>query len=229
MRLNRALLEELRLSVFIFDKDGTLIDTETLYFDAFDRLLANYGHHHDHATHATMMGAPGDACLKILRERHADFPQSDEALPSLRSQMLEHLSYIRRERGTRSMPGADDFLKCCRNHGIRMALATSAIRENTERDLRALGWHAYFEAIVTAEDVTRHKPAPDVYLEAARRMNVLPHESLAFEDGPRGVQSAHAAGMPVVFVRDARFGIDPPPEVTHTISSFEDLLLWTTL
>lgn len=225
MRLNRALLGELRQPVFIFDKDGTLVDTEKLYFEAYDRLLREFGCHHDTATHVQMMGARNKTCFRILRERHPRFPQSDEALPDLDFRLLAHVGVLRRERGTRSMPGAGDFLACCRKHGIRLALATSAIRENAVRDLRNLGWLHLFETIVTADDVKNHKPAPDAYLEAANRMGVPPTDCLVFEDGLRGIQSAHAAGMPVIFVRDPRFGLEPPAEAAYTISNFEELLL----
>jgi len=224
MRLNRSFFKSLHKSTFVFDKDGTLIDTESLYFEAFNRMLTVFGHAHDLPTHVQMMGASADTCLGILRERHAGFPQGDDALPTLRTELLQRVSDVRLERGTKAMPGASTLLACCREQGIRLAMATSATRENAERDLTGLGWSHYFEAVVTSDDVTRHKPAPDVFLEAAKRMGAKPSDCIAFEDGLRGVQSAHAAGMRVVFVRDERFGITAPPEASLIVASLSELL-----
>lgn len=224
MKLVRSFFTSLHKTVFIFDKDGTLIDTETIYFKAFDLLLAKYGCQHDHGTHADMMGAPIDICLDILRKRHAEFPQDPVKDALLRADLAWNISEVRREHGTRTMDGAPTFLGVSRYHGVRLGMATSAKRENADMDLKTLGWSKYFEAIVTAEDVANHKPAPDVYLEAARRMKVDPADCVAFEDGPRGVKSAHAAGMRVVFVRDKRFGIEPPAEAHLTVNSLNELI-----
>lgn len=225
MMLSRSFFKSSHNAVFIFDKDGTLIDTESLYFEAFNRMLNVFGHAHDLPTHIRMMGASADTCLGILRERHTNFPQGDETLPELRAELLMRVSEVRRERGTKAMPGATSFLANCHEQGIRLAMATSATRENTDRDLASLGWERYFEAVVTSDDVTRHKPAPDVFLEAAKRMNASPSGCIAFEDGLRGVQSAHTAGMRIVFVRDERFGITPPPEADLVVANFSDLLI----
>jgi HAD superfamily hydrolase (TIGR01509 family) len=225
VKLNRSFFTALNETVFVFDKDGTLIDTESLYFEAFNRLLTPYGCRHDFATHASMMGASADTCLRILGEKHPVFSCEDARLPQLRAELLEHVSVVRGERGTRPMPGAIALLEACRGAGVRLAMATSATRENTDRDLRELGWRDFFEAVVTADDVSRHKPAPDVYLEAAARMGIEPALCIAFEDGIRGTESADAAGMRVIFIRDERFAVDPPAVSHHIVHSLEELLI----
>ena len=224
MKLFRSLLGSFHNVALIFDKDGTLIDTETLYFEVFDRLVGQYGCHHDLRTHADMMGASADTCLDILRKRHPGFPQNLHVHKFLRDDLTRHIINVRRERGTQAMAGASELLEFCRTECIRVGMATSASRENTEMDLRNLGWNSYFETVVTASDVSRHKPAPDIYLEAAKRMGIEPGACIAFEDGVRGVQSAHAAGMRVVFVRDERFGVDAPSEVSLTVGSLMEFL-----
>lgn len=225
MKRFHSFLGSFQNGVFIFDKDGTLIDTESLYFEAFNRFLSRYGVRHDRLTHADMMGAPAVTCLDILRARHAEFPQDVAAYVSLQADIDRHILDVRSERGTRAMPGAQAFLDLCRAERIRLGMATSARRENADRDLRNLGWSSYFEAVVTANDVSCHKPAPDIYLEAAKRMGVEPSACVAVEDGIRGVLSAHAAGMRVIFVGDERFGIVAPPEASLTVGSLWELMV----
>jgi HAD superfamily hydrolase (TIGR01509 family) len=84
---------------------------------------------------------------------------------------------------------------------LPLAVATGATREVCLRILRAIGIHDCFQAIVSCEDVTRHKPAPDIFLEAARRLGVAPKECQVYEDTDPGVEAARRAGMQVVDVR----------------------------
>ncbi len=220
-----SLLGSLHNAVFIFDKDGTLVDTETLYFEVYNRVISAFGCRHDLETHARMMSKTHAGCLRILQDRHPALPQGDEALPSLLTSMHVHVKDVRRESGSPAMPGASNLLSSCRERGIRIAMATSATRENALMDLQTLGWLEHFEAVVTGDDVTLHKPHPDPYLLAARLMDAAPSDCIALEDSPSGVRSAHAAGIRVLFVRDARFGITPPPEAALTINSLEELIL----
>lgn len=225
MKLLQTVFGSLHRFAFIFDKDGTLIDTESIYFKAFDRMLREYGCEHDLETHGSMMGASAVHCMEILQARHTLIPQESDA----HRYLLERLDYffhsIREEGGLPIMPGSATLLHQAREYGIPVAMATSAKRVNAERDLKQLGWNKYFQAVVTSDDVTRHKPAPDVFLEAARRIGVEPSRCIAFEDGYRGLKSAKAAGMKVVFVRDARFGLAPASEADLTVASLNEVLL----
>jgi HAD superfamily hydrolase (TIGR01509 family) len=223
MKLLQSVFGSLHRFAFIFDKDGTLIDTESIYFKAFDRMLREHGCEHDLETHGTMMGASGVHCIEILQARHGGIPQGSDAHRVLLDKVDRYLNDVRDEGGLPIMPGSPSLLQQVRERGIPTAMATSARRVNVERDLKQLGWEKYFQAVVTAEDVQRHKPAPDVFLEAARRIGVEPSRCIAFEDGHRGLKSAKAAGMKVVFVRDARFGLASAPEADLTVASLEEL------
>ena len=86
-------------------------------------------------------------------------------------------------------------------YGVKpLAVASGGFRTQIEQTLDALGIRALFSAVVCVEDYKRGKPFPDPFLEAARRLNVLPQECVVFEDSPLGVQAAAAAGMQCVFV-----------------------------
>lgn len=100
-------------------------------------------------------------------------------------------------------PHAEQFLKYCKEQGILMGIATSNSRELVQAVSDALGFHNYIETIVTSCDVNRGKPAPDVYLEVARQLQVKPEECLVFEDIPAGIMAGKAAGMTTCAVEDA--------------------------
>lgn len=218
------LLDAFAAAAYIFDKDGTLIDTESVWFEAYGQFLAKYGATHTVEIHRTMMGASGADCVRILQAAHPELPQGEEAIAALLAEREACFHRARAEAGVNLLPGVEAFIHDCLRRGIPIAIATSASRMDTEQELHALGWPKLFAAVVTADDVVHPKPAPDIYLEAARRLGVDPARCVAFEDGLRGIQSAAAAGMKVVFVRDARFGAEVPKEAAVTVGSFEELM-----
>lgn len=99
-----------------------------------------------------------------------------------------------------TIPGVVDFLRSLRDLGIRRGLATASNQEDKKSIFRRFDLDPLFDATVTLEEVPRSKPAPDLYLEAARRVGVSPDRCLVFEDSPSGVAAAREAGMDVVVV-----------------------------
>ncbi len=210
-------------AAYVFDNDGTLVDTETLWIETYNRLLAPYGVTHALAVQRSMMGLSPQACVEAMQRAYPALPQGFEAMETLIQERRRLFQAVRSERGITPLPGVEAFLRKAKQAGTRLAMATSATREDISAQLARLGWQGLFEVMVTADDITHHKPAPDAYLEAARQLGVEPGRCLAFEDAGNGLRSAHAAGMPVVFVRDARFGVEAPVAVEGTVGSFEEL------
>ena len=99
-------------------------------------------------------------------------------------------------------PGAEEFLKYCREHKISVGIATSNSRELVDAVALSLHFEDYIQEIVTACEVKQGKPAPDVYLEAASRLGVQPEQCLVFEDVPMGILAGKHAGMRVCAVED---------------------------
>jgi HAD superfamily hydrolase (TIGR01509 family) len=115
------------------------------------------------------------------------------------------------ERYTRQLPlieGADDSVRRLAAEWP-LGLASSSNRVLIDRVLEVSGLAPYFKATVSSEEVARGKPAPNVYLEAARRLEVDPREAAAIEDSASGMRSAHAAGMHVIAIPNRAF---PPPD-----------------
>lgn len=219
-----GVLRSLSSVAYVFDNDGTLVDTESVWFETYQRLLNSYGSTHDLATHRQMMGQSAKACVKILQHVHSTLPQGEEAIASLVTERKRLFQLTRAEKGVKAMSGVEDFLRWSQQRGIRLAVATSASREDMDWQFRTLGWQDLFLVVVTGDDVVKLKPAPDIYLEAAKRLGVDPSSCLAFEDGINGLLSARAAGLKTVFVRDLRFQVQPPFEPELTVSCFDDLL-----
>ena len=207
----------------IFDIDGTIVDNMHLHAEAFAVFAERHGL-------PPLM--PDDRARLDGRRNSEIFPiLFKREVPREEWQIYEHEKeslYRELSRGRLTpMKGLHDFIARLKADRIKVALATSAPEPNVTHTLTELGLIGDFPIIVRGDQVPRGKPAPDVFLEAARRLNVAPADCLVFEDAPMGVAAAQAAGMPVVAVttsfQAAHFRqLDPPP--TWTCCDFEEFL-----
>ena len=180
----------------IFDNDGLTLDTEHTWTRAESALYARYGTEFTLDHKREMLGTSG-AKSALTMERHLGQPgRGDELRVELRQLVHAELEGT----GVEPMPGAVELIGALRDAGVPIGLATNSGREFATRALRAAGIYDYFDAIVSAEDVDRPKPAPDVYLAAAAAVGAEPAACVALEDSETGVAAARAAGMTVVGV-----------------------------
>ena len=178
----------------IFDLDGTLVDTETLIFHAGEAAFAKHGAVFTRAHFARVVGSDGPTCDRLMAEM---FPALDLPRINVDWDAGVRAAYADQIATTH---GAPDVLRQLRAMRVPCAVATSSGRKGAARKLSATGLAPFFEVVITAEDVTRRKPAPDPYLLAAERLGVAPGRCLAFEDSAPGATSALAAGMTTVLV-----------------------------
>ena len=186
-----------RVSAVILDMDGTLHDTETVYHTALKQAVRAVGFAVTDAFCHSLIGVPGPESDAMLRDHLGpDFPFA----------VCDRLYEEHRDRAfITSVPlkaGAVELLEALGQHGLKVAVATSASRHAAGLHLSRSGLGAHLPVVVTRDDVARGKPHPDVFLRAAALLGVPPGECLAVEDSLHGIRAAHAAGMMPVMVPD---------------------------
>ncbi len=180
----------------IFDNDGLLLDTEDAWTRAEQTLFARRGRVFTSEHKRSLIGsARPDAASKL--ESILECPGEGEALMD----ELHGLVMNEALAGVAPRPGALELIERLAGARVCLAVASNSQREFVERTLAGAGLlDGPFATIVSAEDVARPKPAPDIYLEACRRLQAPPAASVALEDSPTGVAAAAAAGMYVIGV-----------------------------
>ncbi len=180
----------------VFDNDGLLLDTESVWTRAEQDLFESYGLKFSPADKQELVGTSAEIAGGIL-ERRLDAPgRAAELIAELNLLVVAEL-----EHGVEAMVGARDLLEALRERGTPIGLVSNSPRVFVERSLQLAGFADIFDVVLSAHEVAAPKPAPDPYLEACRRLGVEPGPSVvALEDSPTGVAAARAAGLTVIGV-----------------------------
>jgi HAD superfamily hydrolase (TIGR01509 family) len=182
------------LAAVLFDMDGTLVETEHLWWQAVEQVAATIGYQLTDADLPEVLGRPVEHTAAHL----ADATGTQGTFASLTAELHREFA-VRVQARLVPRPGAMELLDQLRAHGIATALVSASPRTIVDVVLRGLGPER-FAVIVTADDVERTKPAPDPYLAAARALGVSPSACVVIEDTLTGVTSAEAAGCQVLVV-----------------------------
>ena len=191
-----------KISCLIYDMDGLLLDTEGIYTEVTQDIVGEYGKVFDWSVKKTIIGRPASQAAKIIVES-LDLPITPQDYLDSRKDVL-----IEKFKNTQPLPGAKEMTTHFFRHGIPQALATSSSSPMYDAKYKKhKNWFSQFSQIVRGDDpeLKQGKPAPDIFLLAAKRLGVEPSECLVFEDAPSGTEAAIAAGMSVVVV--------PHPEI----------------
>jgi beta-phosphoglucomutase-like phosphatase (HAD superfamily) len=178
----------------IFDCDGTLADTMPLHWRAWQVIARRHGFSLPEDRFYSLGGVPSRDILKLLS---AEQGVALNPLAVAREKEAEYLPLIAQVEPINTVVGV------AREHygKIPLAVASGGTKRIIEQVLEHLGIRSLFQAIVTSEDIVNQKPAPDIFLEAARRIGVPPQFCRAYEDTDLGMQAIRAAGMEAVDVR----------------------------
>jgi HAD superfamily hydrolase (TIGR01509 family) len=207
------------IAAVVFDLDGVLIDSEQVWAQAREQVAREHGGHWDECATRAMMGM---SAPKWSQYMHTELGVSLTPAEISREVVARLLALYRQHLPL--LPGAREALAALAEHWP-LALASSANREVIEVVLELARVASLFAATVSAEAVAHGKPAPDVYLEAARRLEIAPGSCAAVEDSTNGLRAAAAAGMHVIAYPNTRF--PPSPEALaladRVIDSLDDL------
>lgn len=190
-----------------FDMDGLMFDTEQLGLDAWAYLGAKYGFEMPRALWLSVFGLRFEEIEQVIKAHlgpHFPFAQ-------YWVELKDYIDDFVAASGTPKKPGLVPLLQYLQANGYRLTVASSTPRNRVENYMKHAGVRAYFGEIVCGDMVARGKPAPDIYLKAAQVMGLPPEDCIALEDSPRGIHSAHAAGMHPVMIPDLLLA-DPETE-----------------
>lgn len=205
----------------IFDLDGVLLDTEPLYTQATQEVLAPYGQEYTWALKVEMMGRDSRRAAEFLVAT-LGIPLTAEQYIARRQPLLERTC-----RTAAALPGAEELVRALHAHGVPIALATSSERPLMRAKIERHAWFELFSTFVCGDDPRlRHaKPAPDIFLLAAEELGILRENCLVFEDSLAGVEAARAAQMHVIAVAAPQMDRSRYPAGTPILSSLVDVTL----
>ena len=190
------------IEAVVFDLDGVLIESEEIWDTVRERYVRQHGGRYDDEIQRAMMGMSSTEWSRYLHET-----AGIAALPeAINAEVVQLMLAAYREH----LPLADGAVDAVRRLAARfpLAVASSSNRPLIDAVLEIAGLQGCFSATVSSEEVAHGKPAPDVYLEAARRLDVTPARCAAIEDSHSGIRSAHAAGMRVIAIPNPSY----PPD-----------------
>lgn len=191
------------IEAVVFDLDGVLVDSEHVWDEVREELARERGGRWHEGAQAEMMGMSSTEWSQYMRDVIG--------LPGPPAEINAEVVWRMQKRYAEHLPLMEGAIQAVRrlSGAFRLGLASSSNRPLIDAVLSAAGLASFFEATVSSEEVVRGKPAPDVFVEAARRLEIAPERCTAVEDSSNGIRAAHAAGMRVVAIPNRRY---PPPE-----------------
>lgn len=181
----------------IFDMDGTLLQSTEADFRAWEKVFNDNNQLLPFERYEPMLGVRSADVVRI------EIGISDEQVVKriLQEKLDFFIQYVD-QNPVQPVRGAETFLKSLAGYPIKVALATSSRKEKMQMVLNRLDFMQYFEVIVTGDEVAHGKPAPDIFLLAAKRLGLKPEDCVVIEDGPIGVAAAKSANMKCVAITE---------------------------
>ncbi|RSK29221.1 HAD family hydrolase [Bacillus sp. HMF5848] len=185
------------MKAIVFDFDGLIIDTESLWYEAYNELLQEYDMDLPMEVFTACIGSTDEPFITYYEShprKQLEYVELSKLAGKLHKEKAKHLEL--RE-------GVLDYLHDAKRLGLKIGLASSSSWVNIEHYLRRFDIYDYFDAFRTKDDVERVKPDPALYVKAVEALGVEPHEAVAFEDSLNGLVAARKAGLHGVIVPNA--------------------------
>jgi HAD superfamily hydrolase (TIGR01509 family) len=198
----------------VFDNDGLLLDTESVWTRAEQDLFERRGLEFTPQHKRELVGTSAEIAGGILARRLGEPGRAAELIEELNELVVAEL-----EHGVEAMLGAAELLHRLKRRGTPIGLVSNSPLPFVQRSLEIVGFVDHFDVVLSAHEVAAPKPAPDPYLEACRRLGVEPGPSvIALEDSPTGVAAARAAGLTVIGVPSLEgIALDEAHEIAESL------------
>ena len=208
----------------IFDVDGILVDTEPFASQAYESIITSYGKKPKLRNSGLFQisGMRESEVLKLIQKEYG----ISESLESLRNKRNKF--YEENLKELNPLPGVVNLLNLLKKHNVLLAVASSSTNHRITMKLSLTKTKEFFEKIVSAEEVERGKPYPDIFLVTAKQLGVNPEECVVFEDSENGILSAHAAGMKIIAVPTIYTKHHDLSKANLTVKSLENVT-WQTI
>ena len=204
------------IKAIIFDMDGVIFDTELVYLEIWSKVFEKYGYKLQKEVYAEVLGTGRENVKKVLLNKYGNELPIDKMYREKDKDLEKAV-----DKGIPLKEGAYKILSYLKNNNYKIALATSASKERALKQLRYADIEKFFDIIVSRDDVKETKPNPDIFLKAAKKLNVNPNECIVIEDSGAGIKAAFNAGMIAIHVVDLK---EPDNEIIRACyKSFNNL------
>lgn len=201
----------------IFDMDGVIFDTERVYLEIWQSVFEKYGYKMTKELYITVMGTGRKNVIKTFLENFGD----DLPIEKMYEEKDNQLFYIIENQGIPLKEGVKELFSMLKEKNYKIALATSAKRERVEKQIKDKWLKESFDAIVCGDDVEKGKPSPDIFLKAAKKIDVEPENCFVVEDSLAGIKAAFSGGMKGIHVEDLK--VADEDILKYCQKSFKDL------
>ena len=201
----------------IFDMDGVIFDTERVYLEIWKSVFEKYGYKMTKELYITVMGTGRKNVIKTFLENFGD----DLPIEKMYEEKDNQLFYIIENQGIPLKKGVKELFSMLKEKNYKIALATSAKRDRVEKQIKDKWLKESFDAIVCGDDVEKGKTSPDIFLKAAKEIDVEPENCFVVEDSPAGIKAAFSGGMKGIHVEDLK--VADEDILKYCQKSFKDL------
>ncbi|MBO8178266.1 MAG: HAD family hydrolase [Bacillus sp. (in: Bacteria)] len=207
------------MKALVFDFDGLIVDTESLWFDVYKDVLVEYDCELKLEDFALSIGTKDD----VLYERLTKIAR--KPINRIEIDRNTHERYQQQMSQLHLREGVNEYLKAAKELGLKIGLASSSSRYWVQGFLEKFNIKEYFEVVKTSDNVKKVKPDPELYLQAIQELGVKPYEALAFEDSKNGLIAATKAGLHCVIVPNSVTSFLDFSGHLHRLSSMEEIEL----
>lgn len=216
MQITNSRQEYYELTGVIFDMDGLIYDSERLFYRHKLEIMKEYGYTETEESYSKTLGLTGETLKQTVLSLYGNDYPFFEISQKARGAMMKTI----KKEGLPIKSGIIPLLRYLNKNHIPCAIASSTHIEYIREYLSATKLSSYFQAVIGGDMIANSKPAPDIFLEAAKQLDCQPEQCLVLEDSENGILAAHRAGIPVICIPDMKY---PAPEyVSMTFDLLEN-------